>query len=141
MWMTICVIGGAVLGLAMAVTRTNAAFRARNSVEAVILTLLMLASTLAILTTLGIVLSMLFEARNFFSQYPWQDFFFGLTWAPSFSGRGGGSELGIIPLLWGTLYVSLIALLVAVPIGLFAAIYLSEYAGPNMRAFAKPPSL
>ena len=138
MWMTICVIGVAVLGLAMAVTRTNAAFRARNSVEAVILTLLMLASTLAILTTLGIVLSMLFEARNFFSQYPWQDFFFGLTWAPSFSGRGGGSELGIIPLLWGTLYVSLIALLVAVPIGLFAAIYLSEYAGPNMRAFAKP---
>ena len=138
MWMTICVIGVAVLGLAMAVTRTNATFRARNSVEAVILTLLMLASTLAILTTLGIVLSMLFEARNFFSQYPWQDFFFGLTWAPSFSGRGGGSELGIIPLLWGTLYVSLIALLVAVPIGLFAAIYLSEYAGPKMRAFAKP---
>ena len=138
MWMTLCVIGVAILGLGLAVTRTNATFRARNSVEAVLLALLVLASTLAILTTLGIVLSMLFEARNFFSQYPWQDFFFGLTWAPSFSGRGGGSELGIIPLLWGTLYVSLIALLVAVPIGLFAAIYLSEYASPKMRAFAKP---
>ncbi|MEC9104080.1 MAG: phosphate ABC transporter permease subunit PstC, partial [Pseudomonadota bacterium] len=62
-------------------------------------------------------------------------FFFGLTWAPSF---GGGSELGIIPLFWGTFYISIIALAVAVPVGLFAAIYLSEYATPAVRAFAKP---
>ena len=61
-----------------------------------------------------------------------------LEWAPSFSGRGGASELGIIPLLWGTLYISIVALSVAVPIGLFAAIYLSEYAPNSVRSFAKP---
>lgn len=137
-WMTVLVIGAAIAGLAYAVTRTNATYRARNMVEAMILALLMLASTIAILTTVGIIFSMVFETRNFFLQYPWHDFFFGLTWSPSFSGRGGASQLGIIPLLWGTLYVSFIALLVAVPVGLFAAIYLSEYAGPKMRAIAKP---
>lgn len=137
-WMTVLVIGAAIAGLAYAVTRTNAAYRARNMVEAMILALLMLASTIAILTTVGIIFSMVFETRNFFLQYPWHDFFFGLTWSPSFSGRGGASQLGIIPLLWGTLYVSFIALLVAVPVGLFAAIYLSEYASPKMRAIAKP---
>jgi phosphate transport system permease protein len=137
-WMTVLVIGAAIAGLAYAVTRTNAAYRARNMVEAMILALLMLASTIAILTTVGIIFSMVFETRNFFLQYPWHDFFFGLTWSPSFSGRGGASQLGIIPLLWGTLYVSFIALLVAVPVGLFAAIYLSEYAGPKMRVIAKP---
>jgi phosphate transport system permease protein len=137
-WMTVLVIGAAITGLAYAVTRTNAAYRARNMVEAMILALLMLASTIAILTTVGIIFSMVFETRNFFLQYPWHDFFFGLTWSPSFSGRGGASQLGIIPLLWGTLYVSFIALLVAVPVGLFAAIYLSEYAGPKMRVIAKP---
>ena len=137
-WMTVLVIGAAIAGLAYAVTRTNAAYRARNMVEAMILALLMLASTIAILTTVGIIFSMVFETRNFFLQYPWHDFFFGLTWSPSFSGRGGASQLGIIPLLWGTLYVSFIALLVAVPVGLFAAIYLSECAGQKMRAIAKP---
>ena len=93
------------------------------------------AASLAILTTDGIVLSMLFETVNFFGLHNWKDFFFGATWAPNFR---GDSELSILPLLWGTLYISVIALLVAVPIGLFAAIYLSEYAGPKTRSFAKP---
>ncbi len=78
---------------------------------------------------------MLFETGNFFSQYSWTHFFFGTEWTPRFSGN---SELGMLPLLWGTLYVSLIALAVSVPIGLFAAIYLSEYATPGVRAVAKP---
>jgi phosphate transport system permease protein len=95
----------------------------------------MLASTIAILTTVGIVLSMLFETFNFFELYPWREFFFGLEWRPSFE---GGSDLGLIPLLWGTLYVSFIALLVAVPVGLFAAIYMAEYATKRVRAVAKP---
>ncbi|UWQ16824.1 phosphate ABC transporter permease subunit PstC [Jannaschia sp. M317] len=128
----------ALIGAAWAIKRSDGAFRARNVVEKGVLVLLMAAASIAILTTLGIVLSMLFETMNFFSQYRWQDFFFSTTWSPSFSGRGGASELGILPLLWGTLYISLIALLVAVPVGLFAAIYLSEYAGPKFRAFAKP---
>ncbi len=125
----------AALGLAYAYARTHQEFRARNAVEYAILALLMLASTIAILTTVGIVLSMLFETFNFFELYPWRDFFFGLEWRPSFE---GGSDLGLIPLLWGTLYVSFIALLVAVPIGLFAAVYMAEYATKRVRSFAKP---
>ncbi len=136
--MTIVVLGAAALGFIAAIRNTHVEFRARNVVERAIKALLILASTIAILTTVGIVMSMLLETRNFFGQYNWTDFFFGTTWAPSFSGRGGASELGILPLLWGTLYISFIALIVAVPVGLFAAIYLSEYAGPKMRAWAKP---
>ncbi|OWJ78533.1 phosphate ABC transporter permease subunit PstC [Haematobacter genomosp. 1] len=122
-------------GLALSLKRVSPDFRARNVVERFSLLMLILASTIAILTTLGIVLSMLFETMNFFSQYPWQDFFFSLTWAPAFHGQ---SQLGILPLLWGTLYISFIALAVAVPIGLFAAIYMSEYASKPFRSVAKP---
>ncbi|RZW10221.1 MAG: phosphate ABC transporter permease subunit PstC [Rhodobacteraceae bacterium] len=122
-------------GFAIAYVLTDRDFRARNTVERGILLILIAAASIAVLTTLGIVLSMLFETRNFFAQHPWQDFFFGLDWAPDFRGN---SELAILPLLWGTLYISLIALLVAVPIGLFAAIYLSEYATRRVRSVAKP---
>jgi phosphate transport system permease protein len=93
------------------------------------------ASTIAILTTLGIVLSLVFETAHFFSLYPAAQFFFGSVWNPQFR---GGSDLGILPLLWGTLYISFIALLVAVPIGLLSAIYLSEYASKRMRTIVKP---
>jgi phosphate transport system permease protein len=133
--MTGVVLVLAALGLAYGYIRTNREFRARNAVERSILAILMLASTIAILTTIGIVFSMLFETFNFFELYPWREFFFGLEWRPSFE---GGSDLGLIPLLWGTLYVSFIALLVSVPIGLFAAIYMAEYAGKRMRSVAKP---
>jgi phosphate transport system permease protein len=134
-WMTVVVLALAVAGLAVAVLRTSKEFRARNVVEFGIKLILILASTIAILTTLGIVLSMLFETLRFFDSYPWQDFFFNPTWSPDFRGN---SELGILPLLWGTLYISIVALLVAVPIGLFSAIYLSEYASNRVRTFAKP---
>jgi phosphate transport system permease protein len=134
-WMTLTVIGLAALGACAAIFVTRADFRARNAVERGVLALLILAASLAILTTLGIILSMLFESINFFRLHPWTDFFFGPEWAPNFRGN---SSLSILPLLWGTLYISLVALLVAVPIGLFAAIYLSEYAGSKVRAVAKP---
>ncbi|OUS22918.1 phosphate ABC transporter permease subunit PstC [Rhodobacterales bacterium 59_46_T64] len=124
-------LAGAVLALA----RISPEYRARNAAERWILVLLIFSASIAIFTTVGIVMSMLLETGNFFSQYSWKEFFFGVTWAPDFR---GDSELGILPLLWGTLYISLIALVVAVPIGLFAAIYLSEYAGPKIRAVAKP---
>jgi phosphate transport system permease protein len=110
-------------------------YRARNVVERAFLGLLILAASIAILTTVGIVLSMLFETINFFEDYPWHEFLFGLNWSPNFRGN---SDLGILPLLWGTLYISFVALCVAVPIGLFAAIYLGEYAGRRTRAIAKP---
>ena len=110
--------------------------RARQrKIDGGILALLMLAASLAILVTAGIVLSMISETVSFFGLHDWRDFFFGSTWAPNFHGN---SELSILPLLWGTLYISIVALLVAVPVGLFAAIYLSEYAGPKTRGFAKP---
>jgi phosphate transport system permease protein len=135
MWRMVVVLGLAIGGLVLSVLPTNKDFRARNVVERAVLWLLMLAASLAILTTVGIVLSMLFETMNFFGLHSWRDFFFGSTWAPNFR---GDSDLSILPLLWGTLYISVIALAVAVPIGLFSAVYLSEYAGPKTRAFAKP---
>lgn len=128
----------AIAGLALAITRTNKDFRARNTVETVVLWLLIGAASIAVLTTVGIVLSLIFNTIEFFRLYPAADFFFGLNWSPSFSGRGGSSQLGILPLFWGTIYISLIALAVAVPVGLFAAIYLSEYASPLVRSVAKP---
>ncbi|MWB77373.1 phosphate ABC transporter permease subunit PstC [Pseudooceanicola sp. 216_PA32_1] len=129
------VILAALAGLGLSLWKTNHEFRARNSVEKVVMALLIGAASLAILTTVGIVLSLIFNTVEFFKLYPAMDFFFGTTWSPSF---GGGSELGILPLFWGTFYISLIALAVAVPIGLFAAVYLSEYASPYVRGFAKP---
>ena len=128
----------ALAGFAYSAKRTNKDFRARNTVEKLTLALLLGAACVAILTTIGIVLSLVFNTIEFFRLYPALDFFLGTTWAPSFSGRGGQSDLGVIPLIWGTLYISLIALAVAVPIGLFAAIYLSEYASPRLRSFVKP---
>ncbi|MGR3486257.1 MAG: phosphate ABC transporter permease subunit PstC [Paracoccaceae bacterium] len=132
---TLVVLAIAAAGCAWAVSRTNAQFRARNTVERGVLVVLLAAACVAILTTIGIILSLVFNTLEFFTLYDPVDFFFGTTWSPSF---GGGSELGILPLLWGTLYISIVALLVAVPIGLFAAIYLSEYASPSVRSVAKP---
>ncbi len=133
--MAVLTLALALCGLAFAYRRTHKDFRARNVVEWAVMALLILAASLAILTTVGIVLSMLFETANFFGLHSWKDFFFGSSWAPNFR---GDSDLSILPLLWGTLYISFIALLVAVPIGLFAAIYLSEYASRTTRAVAKP---
>ena len=123
------------LGLALALRLTHRDFRARNAVERAVLALLILASSIAVLTTVGIVLSMVAETLDFFNLYPWRNFFFGREWVPRFE---GGSALGLLPLLWGTLYITFIALLVAVPVGLFAAIYMAEYAGPRFRSIAKP---
>lgn len=138
LYMAIAVIVVAMAGMLWGLRESKAEFRARNTVEQGVKAILIGAASIAILTTVGIVLSLLFNTWEFFKLYPAVDFFTGLTWAPSFSGRGGLSELGIIPLLWGTFYISLVALAVAVPIGLFAAVYLSEYAGPKVRAVAKP---
>ncbi|MEQ6204005.1 phosphate ABC transporter permease subunit PstC [Sulfitobacter sp. HNIBRBA2951] len=138
MLMNVLVLLIALGGAAYAYARSHAEFRARNNVERGILALLIAAASVAILTTIGILFALLFNTIEFFKLYPAADFFFGTKWAPSFSGRGGASDLGVLPLLWGTFYISFIALLVAVPIGLFSAIYLSEYAGPKVRGIAKP---
>lgn len=130
-------IGGFLFGL----SRIGPRMRARNLVETVVLGAMIAASTVAILTTVGIVFSVVFETIHFFQKVSPQNFFFGTVWDPRFSSadanRGEG-QFGFLPLLWGTLYISFIALLVAVPVGLYSAIYLSEYAGPKVRAVAKP---
>jgi phosphate transport system permease protein len=132
---SILTLAVAVAGLFWGVTRATPVFRARIQVERVVLGLLMAASSIAILTTVGIVWSMVSETFDFFTKYPIQDFFFSLTWSPNFR---GGSDLGILPLIWGTLYITLVSMLVSVPVGLFAAIYLAEYASRPVRNWVKP---
>ncbi|HEX2146052.1 MAG TPA: phosphate ABC transporter permease subunit PstC, partial [Pseudorhizobium sp.] len=134
-FMAVAVIGMA-LGLgAWSLMRIHPRMRARNVSENFVQALLIGSSTIAILTTAGIVASLVFETINFFKMYPASEFFFSTVWNPQFR---GGSELGILPLLWGTLYISLVALLVAVPIGLMIAIYLADYASSALRSVAKP---
>ena len=115
--------------------KVNPRFRARYYVESVVLGILIAAAGIAIITTLGIVVSMLFETFRFFELHEWKDFFFGYTWAPNFH---GDSEMSILPLLFGTFYISIFALFIAVPVGLFSAIYLAEYASSYTRSIAKP---
>ena len=133
--MAVAVLAAAAAGFAFAWSRISVAFRARNVSESFVIAMLIGASFVAVLTTFGIVFSLVFETWHFFELYPAKDFFFSTTWSPKF---GGGSSLGILPLLWGTLYVSVIALIVAVPIGLLSAIYLSEYASRRVRTVVKP---
>ncbi len=132
----------ALAGLGWAGSRITPAYRARNAVERVVRWVLLAASSVAILTTVGIVLSVLFESLHFFSKVPLSDFLFGLQWSPQIAIRAGqvGAEgaFGVVPLFVGTLLIAFIALALAVPVGLMTAIYLAEYASPGFRAVAKP---
>ena len=130
----------ALVGAIVAKRRIAPDFRARNRVETAVELLLIVCSGIAILTTVGIVLSMLGEAVRFFTFINPVDFFFGTSWNPRFSTTGSGDqgEFGLLPLLWGTIMITIIAMLVAVPVGLMSAVYLSEYAGPKFRFVAKP---
>ncbi|ODT79231.1 MAG: phosphate ABC transporter permease subunit PstC [Pelagibacterium sp. SCN 64-44] len=132
--------GLGVLGLLFARRRITARLRARNEVERAISWLLIACSAVAILTTLGIVASLVTEAFRFFTYINPLDFFFGTVWAPKFSstGTGDAGQYGLLPLLSGTLMISAIAMLVAVPVGLMAAIYLNQYAHANLRRIVKP---
>ncbi len=114
----------------------------RNHVERVIKTFLIACACLAIFTTIGIVLSVLFESIRFFRVVPITDFLFGLQWSPQMAIRedqvGSSGAFGAVPLFAGTFLITIIAMLVAVPLGLMSAIYLSEYATHKVRSFAKP---
>ena len=129
----------ALIGLVIAKKRVLVQYRARNQVEKILNIGLALCSGVAILTTIGIVMSMFSEAMRFFHFVSPMSFFFGTEWNPGFSTSGSAEgSYGLLPLLWGTLMVSGIALFVAVPVGLMIAIYLAEYASPNFRSWAKP---
>jgi phosphate transport system permease protein len=136
---------GSAAGLAAmqyARTRINPAFRARNSFEQITTIVLLACSAVAVLTTIGIVFSVLFETLRFFSKVSPIDFLFGLQWSPQTAIRadqiGSSGAFGIVPLVAGTLLITFIAMLIAGPTGLFAAIYMAEYASPKMRAIIKP---
>jgi len=120
----------------------TATYRARNFIENAIHFLLLSSAVIAIFVTAGILLSVLFEALRFFEVIDFSDFLFGLSWSPQMAireGQVGSSGLfGAMPLFAGTILISLIALLLAVPIGLLTAIYLSEYADTKVRATTKP---
>jgi len=127
---------------AFTLVRIKAHQRARNTVESIITGMLIFCASIAILTTLGIVLSVLFESVRFFGDVPVTDFLFGVEWSPQTAIRddqvGSSGAFGAVPLFAGTMLISFIAMLIAVPIGLLSAIYLSEYSGPKFRAIAKP---
>lgn len=116
--------------------------RARNIVETVAMIFLIGCSGVAILTTLGIVLSVLFEAIRFFQAVPITDFIFGLDWSPQTAMRadqaGSSGAFGAVPVFVGTILIATIAMTVAIPVGLLSAIYLSEYASKPLRTWAKP---
>jgi phosphate transport system permease protein len=132
--------GTGALALWFARNRISLRLRARNEVERVVSWVMIGCSVVAILTTAGIVASLLVEALRFFSFVNPIDFFFGTVWNPGFSttGHGASGEYGLLPLLWGTLMVATIAILVALPIGLMTAIYLTQYASPRVRGTVKP---
>jgi phosphate transport system permease protein len=132
----------ALAGLSMAWRRINPALRARVSVERVFNYCLFAASLIAILTTIGIVLSLLFETIRFFGKVPLTEFLFDLKWSPQTALRAdqvaSAGTFGAVPLFAGTLLITTIAMVVAVPIGLMSAIYLSEYAPRRTRDILKP---
>ncbi|WP_029029169.1 phosphate ABC transporter permease subunit PstC [Salinarimonas rosea] len=134
------VAAAAAAGLVFALRRISPSLRARNEVETVVRTLLIACSTVAILTTVGIVLSLVGETLRFFSYVSPIDFFFGTVWNPRFVTVGAGSAdgYGLLPLLWGTVLIAAIAMLVSLPVGLMIAIYMAEYAPARLRAVAKP---
>lgn len=140
--LAVLALGLAGLGGASAWRRINPEMRARNRVESVIRWFLIAASSIAIFTTVGIVLSVLFEAIRFFQKVPVTEFLFGLNWSPQTAIRadqvGSSGSFGAVPLFTGTMLITGIAMVVAVPVGLMTAIYLAEYSSARVRGIAKP---
>ena len=133
----------ALAGGGYAFTRLRREFRARNRVERVVMVGLIGASLIAIFTTFGIVISLLFESLLFFQKVSPFEFLFGLEWSPQTALRadqvGSSGSFGAVPLFWGTIFIgAIIAMVVAIPLGLMSAIYLTQYAKPRLRKWMKP---
>jgi len=137
------------IGFLFAFFRVAPKFKARVAFEGFLRRSFFAAAVLAILTTIGIVASLLFEAYRFFSEISMIDFFFGTHWSPMVSLRegaaaadetvaGSSGSFGMVPVMLGTLLVALIAMLVAVPVGLFSAIYTADFAPRHVRNIIKP---
>ena len=132
----------AIIGIGLGRARIAPHLRARNAVERALRIFLITCSTIAIATTVGIVLSLLYESSLFFAEVSPIDFLFGLSWSPQTALRsdqvGSSGAFGAVPLFAGTLLISVIAMIVAVPVGLMSAIYLSDYASQRVRGIVKP---
>jgi len=135
-------LGFGAVGLAWAWRRVSPALRARNSVEVFVRVLLFMASCAAILATIGIVLSVLFESIRFFSIIPFWDFLFGTKWSPQTAIRedqvGSSGAFGALPLFAGTMLITVIAMAIALPVGLLSSIYMAEFASKRFRGIVKP---
>jgi len=127
-------------GAAFGFTKIRAGFPARNWVERAIMLALLFASLAAILTTVGIIFSLLYETGLFFSEVSPIDFLTGTHWSPPREVRPDmGERFGAVPLFWGTIYIgAIIAMIVAIPLGLMSAIFLTQYASANLRKWFKP---
>jgi phosphate transport system permease protein len=127
---------------AWAFLRLKPDFGARTKVERIVMTILLGASLVAILTTVGILASLIFETVRFFGIVSPLDFLFGTHWGPdpmASASAVDGSRYGAIPLFWGTIFIgAIIAMIVAIPLGLMSAIFLTQYAAPQWRKWIKP---
>lgn len=140
--MFVAALGAMALAFLLSVRRLAPRFRARTSVERFLSGFMIFCSVVAILTTAGIVASLVYEAMAFFALVPPAEFFFGLRWEPQIAIRAdqvaGTGAFGAVPVFLGTIVIATIAMLVATPIGLFTAIYLVEYASDPVRKTVKP---
>jgi phosphate transport system permease protein len=142
LFMSILVVTVAVLVGFLGWLRIGPRLNARAQVETILKWLFFSCAALAILTTIGIIFSVVLETIRFFSMVPFTDFLLGSHWSPQTALRvdqtAAEGAFGMVPLFTGTLLISAIAMLVAVPMGLFCAIYLSEYANKTIRGVVKP---
>lgn len=127
-------------GGAYSFLRLNPDFTARTRVERIVMAILLIASLVAILTTLGILASLVFETIRFFGMVNPVDFLFGTAWGPDVTASTADpSRYGAVPLFWGTIFIgAIIAMIVAIPLGLMSAIWLTQYAAPGLRKVLKP---
>jgi phosphate transport system permease protein len=140
--MVVVAMAAMLLGLFFAVSRLSPRFRARTGFETFVMSTMILCSVVAILTTVGIIVSLIWESLAFFSMVPVHEFLFGLRWEPQIAIRAdqvaGQGAFGAVPVFLGTIVISTIAMCVAIPIGLFTAIFLVEYASDGVRNVIKP---
>jgi len=140
--MVVAALSVAILAMMVARARLAPLFRARQGFERALSILMVTCAVLAIFTTIGIIGALVFEAWLFFQMVPVTEFLFGLNWEPQIAIRpdqiAGAGAFGAIPVFVGTLLIATIAMAVAVPIGLFSAIYLTEFASDRVRSIVKP---
>lgn len=140
--MVVVVIAAMLLTMFFAYSRLAPRFRARNGVERFTSGVIIACSVAAILTTIGIIASLLYECFEFFRLVPLHEFLFGLRWEPQIAIRedqvAGNGAFGAVPVFLGTIVIATIAMLVATPIGIYTAIYLTEYASDRVRNIVKP---